>query len=162
MAVSSIDDTTIYTYTALPCEEQTDTDRDGVGDGCDNCPFVSNPNQNDMEGDGVGDLCDNCMYGFNPGQEDDDGDAIGNFCDHDNDYDGVGEYRVYIYTYVHLYDITSQCTDFLIFTQLISWITVCMSQMAIREIVIEMVWEIYVITVHAKKIPVRLTMMVMV
>ena len=80
--------------TALPCKQQPDSDGDGLRDGCDNCPFVSNPNQSDGDGDGVGDLCDNCMYAFNPGQENDDGDAAGNSCDLDDDNDGVGEYRV--------------------------------------------------------------------
>jgi hypothetical protein len=35
-----------------------DWDGDGVGDVCDNCPDVYNPDQNDSDGDGIGDACD--------------------------------------------------------------------------------------------------------
>ncbi len=49
------------------CEGNTvDTDGDGVADGDDNCPTVSNPSQTDTDGDGQGDACDT----------DDDGDGI--------------------------------------------------------------------------------------
>src|SRR5690606_1154887 len=34
---------------------------DGVRDGCDNCPSVSNPSQTDGDEDGVGDACDACL-----------------------------------------------------------------------------------------------------
>ena len=64
---------------ALPCEGQTDTDGDGVGDGCDNCIHV-----------------------FNPGQENDDDDTTGNLCDPDIDNDGVGKCR-YHYYYTNLF-----------------------------------------------------------
>ena len=37
---------------------QTDTDGDGVGDECDNCPLVSNAAQTDSNFNGVGDSCD--------------------------------------------------------------------------------------------------------
>ena len=36
---------------------QVDTDGDGVGDVCDNCPSNSNPDQLDSDGDGTGDEC---------------------------------------------------------------------------------------------------------
>ncbi len=35
-----------------------DTDRDGVSDAYDNCPFVFNPNQADADRDYLGDVCD--------------------------------------------------------------------------------------------------------
>ena len=35
-----------------------DTDGDGIADGADNCPGISNPDQADSDGDGYGDACD--------------------------------------------------------------------------------------------------------
>jgi len=43
----------------------------------------------DTDGDGAGDLCDNCPKMLNPGQEDTDGDGFGDMCDGDRDGDGV-------------------------------------------------------------------------
>ena len=37
---------------------QNDTDGDGVGDDCDNCPDDANSDQLDSDGDGTGDACD--------------------------------------------------------------------------------------------------------
>lgn len=39
------------------CFDYTDSDGDGVGDACDNCPDTFNPRQKDPDGDGVGDAC---------------------------------------------------------------------------------------------------------
>jgi syndecan 4 len=38
--------------------DQRDTDRDGLGDVCDNCPHIPNSNQVDTDNDLVGDACD--------------------------------------------------------------------------------------------------------
>jgi len=79
-----------------------DKDNDGIQNGTDNCPTVSNVSQADMDGDGVGDACDpdidgdginnlsdNCPLINNPAQTDTDGDGIGDACDPDEDNDGV-------------------------------------------------------------------------
>jgi len=46
---------------------------DGVGDACDNCINISNPNQHNWDSDGLGDACDNCWSVSNPTQTDIDG-----------------------------------------------------------------------------------------
>ena len=40
------------------CLQSGDSDSDGVGDLCDNCPNTANPDQADSDGDGAGDACD--------------------------------------------------------------------------------------------------------
>lgn len=35
-----------------------DSDNDGIGNACDSCPNVANPDQMDSDGDGIGDACD--------------------------------------------------------------------------------------------------------
>lgn len=61
--------------------QSNDTDMDGVPNGTDNCPNISNPSQADIDADAVGDVCDNCPNTSNPGQQDTDNDSIGDACD---------------------------------------------------------------------------------
>ena len=58
-----------------------DSDGDGIGDACDNCPENRNVTQVDGDRDGVGDACDNCPADFNSAQADADGDLVGDVCD---------------------------------------------------------------------------------
>jgi len=65
----------------IPNPDQKDTDGDGHGDVCDTCPLLANPDQKDSDGDGIGDACDNCIGKANPDQKDTDGDGIPDGCD---------------------------------------------------------------------------------
>ena len=101
--------------TVLPVIPHRDSDSDGIPDDEDNCPNDANPGQEDTDGDGPGDVCDdcpldpdndldidgwcsdedNCPDVANTGQEDADGDGLGDVCDDcpldpDNDLDGDG------------------------------------------------------------------------
>ena len=40
------------------CSVESDSDLDGVADDADNCPGISNPDQSDVDRDRIGDLCD--------------------------------------------------------------------------------------------------------
>jgi len=54
---------------------------DGVGDVCDNCPAIYNPDQTDADNDKVGDICDNCPDTYNTDQADSNGNGIGDACE---------------------------------------------------------------------------------
>jgi hypothetical protein len=55
--------------------------------------FVLDTNPADSDGDGLGDFCDNCPDDYNPDQVDEDSDGIGDICDPciDRDGDGFGQ-----------------------------------------------------------------------
>ena len=90
-------------YSGADCSTYNpDTDGDGVNDGSDNCPLVSNSSQTDTDSDGTGDACDadddgdgvtdgsdNCPLVSNSSQTDTDSDGTGDACDADDDGDGV-------------------------------------------------------------------------
>ncbi len=72
-----------------------DTDGDGVGGLCDNCPMAPNTDQANADGDDFGDACDNCPMDANNDQADADMDGLGDACDPcpndaTNDADGDG------------------------------------------------------------------------
>ncbi len=67
-------------YCFIVCDS-IDSDGDGVGDHCDNCPSTPNSFQIDADGDGFGNECDNCPFRPNPLQVDSDGDNVGDLCE---------------------------------------------------------------------------------
>ena len=91
------DDDDNYCVLIDNCDEaindQRDSDRDGVGDACDNCPYLKDKpgdEQKDTDDDGVGQYCDNCPVKWNPDQVDNDRDGVGDACDPDRDDDDDG------------------------------------------------------------------------
>jgi streptogramin lyase len=67
--------------------DQADSDLDGIGDDCDDCPYDYS---NDVDGDGLCADVDNCPNYPNIEQLDADEDGIGDACDDCNDGDGDG------------------------------------------------------------------------
>ena len=87
-------------YASVNISVLPDSDRDGITDSFDNCPFTPNPDQLDTDLDSMGDACDpdddndgvldavdNCPLDANPEQSDFDGDKLGDVCDPDDDND---------------------------------------------------------------------------
>lgn len=66
---------------AVPNPDQVDSDSDGWGDVCDNCAMQPQTDQANRDGDEWGDACDNCPFDFQTDQLDRDGDGIGDACD---------------------------------------------------------------------------------
>ena len=90
--------TDVATQRITVASADVDADNDGVLDGVDNCPRVSNSGQQNADGDGAGDACDltpngdtdadgidqvsdNCPAIVNPDQADEDADGKGDLCD---------------------------------------------------------------------------------
>jgi len=70
-----------------PCRDGEDYDNDGVPNGIDLCPSLSNPSQVDSDNDGFGDLCDNCPLISNENQVDRNRNGKGDHCEL---FDGLG------------------------------------------------------------------------
>jgi choice-of-anchor B domain-containing protein len=58
----------------------SDTDKDGLADGMDNCPQAANADQADSDADTVGNACDNCPAIKNTDQADADKNGAGDAC----------------------------------------------------------------------------------
>ena len=70
-----------FTATAAGTRAGIDRDEDGVLDGLDDCPAVTNGAQTDVDADLAGDVCDNCVAKANGDQSDVDADGTGDVCD---------------------------------------------------------------------------------
>ena len=92
--------------TVTTAASEPDTDGDAVADRDDNCVTVANTNQTDADRDGAGDACDddidgdgiangrdNCPLVSNASQADTDRNGVGDACSDDRDGDGVPDAR---------------------------------------------------------------------
>ncbi len=80
----------VVRFEPVPLDANDDEDGDGVLNGVDLCPWVSDPSQADLDADRVGDACDNCRELGNPDQADTDGDGSGDACAPDSGTGGSG------------------------------------------------------------------------
>ena len=71
--------------------DQSDEDKDGIGDACDSCNKTGPEGPVDRDFDDVEDPCDNCLQKSNPDQANNDNDESGDACDADDDNDGISE-----------------------------------------------------------------------
>jgi hypothetical protein len=53
---------TVKKTRSSPSGSKKDTDKDGIPDIIDNCPYTYNPDQSDLDHDGIGDVCDPTPY----------------------------------------------------------------------------------------------------
>jgi hypothetical protein len=92
IVVTNFNDNSFTLFLNSDCGTEDD-DGDTVGDNCDNCVALYNPDQHENDCDGIADICDddddndgipdiddNCIYVANTDQADADGDGRGNAC----------------------------------------------------------------------------------
>lgn len=73
----------------IPDEVDTDSDNDGLIDGCDNCPADANSDQADLDSDDVGNVCDDDVDGDGTPNSLDGCPLDPNFTNEDTDGDGT-------------------------------------------------------------------------
>jgi len=64
-----------------PNDPENDSDSDDICGNVDNCPDTHNPDQTDTDGDCIGDACADLPFDYDPSQPDTDSDMVGDICD---------------------------------------------------------------------------------